>query len=177
LDLLFPKDDIVVSAMIESLFVTHARALGAYFRRRLGKDVDTDDLIQEVYVRLLRVNVKDIRNAEAYLFAVAANLWKEQALLQSRNRKLRDVDDPLVQEQLADMPSFEGKLDAEMHAKRLRRALHELPPKCQAVVAMHYRHGMNYEQIGAQLEISVHMVKKYIMYALAHCRRRMAGLR
>jgi RNA polymerase sigma-70 factor (ECF subfamily) len=111
------------------------------------------------------------------LFTIAGNLAKEQALLQSRNRSQRDADDPMVREQLAAAPNVEGQLDTEMRVRRLHRALHELPPKCQAVVAMHYRHGMNYEQIGAQLEISANMVKKYVMYALAHCRRRMAGLR
>jgi len=163
--------------MIESLFTTHAPALAALFRRRLGSNVDTDDLIQEVYVRMLGANLDGVRNVDAYLFAVAANLWKEQALLQNRNRTLRDVDDPAVQDQLAATSNIEGDLDAEARIQRLNRALRELTPKCQAVVAMHYRHRMNYEQIGAQLEISPHMVKKHIVYALAHCRRRMSGLR
>jgi RNA polymerase sigma-70 factor (ECF subfamily) len=126
---------------------------------------------------MLGANVKGIRNIEAYLFTVAANLAREQALVQSRNRSLRDADDPVVQEQLAAAPNVEGQLDAEVRMRRLRAVLHELTPKCQAVVAMHYQHGMTYEQIGAQLEISAHMVKKYVTYALAHCRRRMAGLR
>jgi RNA polymerase sigma factor (sigma-70 family) len=166
-----------VSGKIESLFLAHARALGALFRRRLGKDADTEDLIQEVYVRLLGANLNGIRNIEAYLFTVAANLGKERALSQSRDRGLRDVDDPLVQEELAATPNVEAQLDTEARARRLRKVLHELSPKCQAVVAMHYRHGMNYEQIGTQLDISANMVKKYVVQALAHCRRRMAGSR
>ena len=164
-------------AVIEALFATHARALGALFRRRLGRDCEPDELIQEVYVRLLSANLDGVRNPDAYLFAVAANLAKEHALLQSRNRNRRDVEDPLIQDQLAYLPSFEGQVDAELRTRRLAKALRELPVKCQAVVSMRYRQGMEYEQIAERLEISVHMVKKYVRYALAHCRRRMGGLR
>jgi len=163
-----------VSTIIEGLFLTHARSLAALFRRRLGRDADTDDLIQEVYVRLLGAQLEDIRNIDAYLFTVAANLIKERAFSQSRNRNVRDVDDDLVQEELAATPNFDAQLDIEARSRRLRKALQELSPKCQAVVAMHYRHGMNYDEIGAHLEISAHMVKKYVTRALAHCRRRMA---
>jgi RNA polymerase sigma factor (sigma-70 family) len=162
-----------MSGIIESLFLSHARALSALFRRRLGKDADTEDLIQEVYVRLLGANLDGIRNVEAYLFTVAANLGKERAFLQRRNRSLRDFDDPEVQEELAATPNVEAQLDTEARSSRLHEALRELSPKCQTVVAMHYRHGMNYEQIGAQLDISAHMVKKYVTHALAHCRRKM----
>jgi RNA polymerase sigma-70 factor (ECF subfamily) len=164
-------------AVIEALFATHARALGALFRRRLGRDCEPEELVQEVYVRLLSANLDGVRNPDAYLFAVASNLAKEHALLQSRNRNRRDVDDPLIQDQLAYLPSFEGQVDTELRTKRLGKALRELPVKCQAVISMRYRHGMDFDQIADQLEISVHMVKKYVKYALAHCRRRMGGLR
>ena len=83
------RDDSNVPVMIESLFTTHAPALAALFRRRLGSNVDTDDLIQEVYVRMLGANLDGVRNVDAYLFAVAANLWKEQALLACRYLRLQ----------------------------------------------------------------------------------------
>jgi len=60
--------------------------------------------------------------------------------------------------------------------KRLRQVLRELPPKCQAAVSLQYWQGLSYAEIGQQLDISPHMVKKYLSRALAHCRRRMARL-
>jgi DNA-directed RNA polymerase specialized sigma24 family protein len=42
---------------------------------------------------------------------------------------------------------------------------------------MKYQHGLKYDEIARQLDISPHMVQKYLGIALAHCRRRMAGLK
>jgi hypothetical protein len=48
------------------------------------------------------------------------------------------VDDPLVQEQLAQLPSMGAELDTELRTKRLREVLQQLPPKCQAADGMTY---------------------------------------
>jgi DNA-directed RNA polymerase specialized sigma24 family protein len=36
---------------------------------------------------------------------------------------------------------------------------------------------LSYEEIAQKLDISVNMVKKYLVHALVHCRRRMVSLR
>ena len=69
-----------------------------------------------------------------------------------------------------------GHLDAERRIKRLREVLGQLSPKCQAAVVLQYWQGLSYQEIAEQLEISTHMVKKYLSQALTHCRRRMGRL-
>ena len=86
------------------------------------------------------------------------------------------MDDPLVQEQLAELPSFGGELDTEQRTRRLREVLGELSPKCRAAVELAYWHELSYEEIALRLGISAHMVKKYLSQGLVHCRRRMARL-
>jgi RNA polymerase sigma factor (sigma-70 family) len=131
-----------------------------------------------VYVRMLRVPaMESIRNPEAYLYAVAANLAKEYAQRERRDLVRLDVDDPLVQEQLAELPSIAAELDTAQRVKRLQEVLQQLSPKCRAVVELQYWHGMSYEEIARRLEISTNMVKKYLSQALLHCRRRMTRLR
>ena len=176
-DIPLPGERPVVTALIETLFQTYARQLSALFRRRLGRDADIDDLVQDVYVQMLRADDSEIRNPVAYLFAVAENSCKKRARELGRRRKQIDVDDPVVQEEFAAIPNLEVQLDDETRRRRTSKALHELSPKCQAVAAMHYGHGMNYAEIAAVLEVSPNMVKKYVMHALAHFRRRTRGLR
>src|SRR5580700_6349316 len=58
---------------VEGLFA-YRGALQAFFYRRLRAKVDAADLVQEVYLRMLRVSDPEaIRSPEAYLFTVAAN--------------------------------------------------------------------------------------------------------
>jgi RNA polymerase sigma-70 factor (ECF subfamily) len=50
----------------------------------------------------------------------------------------------------------------------LRTVLAQLSPKCRAAVILQYRHGLTYQEIGERLNVSPHMVKKYLTQALAH---------
>jgi RNA polymerase sigma factor (sigma-70 family) len=163
--------------LVRRLFAEHGGALRAFLSRRVRLQVDAAELAQEVYVRMLRVADTDaIRNPEAYLYAVAANLAREHARRQSSAAQALNIDDPLIREQLAELPAFEGELDDEKRARRLREVLNQLSPKCHAAVVLQYWHGLSYEEIAERLGVSTNMVKKYLSQALALCRRRMARL-
>jgi RNA polymerase sigma factor (sigma-70 family) len=162
-------------ALVEKLFAQHSDALQAFFYRRIRTKPDAADLAQEVYLRILRVTDTDaIRNPEAYLYTVAANLLKENAVADRRQTDLVGSADGCEPEAPV---SVDGSLDTSRRVERLRVVLRQLPPKCQAAVLLQYRHGLSYEQIANRLGVSPHMVKKYLAQALIHCRRRMGSLR
>jgi RNA polymerase sigma factor (sigma-70 family) len=164
-------------ALVERLFARHRGALQAFFFRRLRTKTDAADLAQEVYLRMLRVNDPDtIRNPEAYLFAVAGNLLKENAVADRRQAASVDVEEADALQMLAALSDFGAPLDTSRRVDRLRVVLKQLPPKCRAVVVLRYRDELSYQEIAERLEVSTHMVKKYLAQALGHCRRRMARL-
>ena len=164
-------------AFVERLFA-HRGALQAFFYRRLRTKSDAPDLVQEVYLRMLRVSDTDsILNPEAYLFAVAGNLLKENAALDRRQAEAADADEADGSEPLIELGGFDSSLDTTRRVARLQVVLKELPPKCCAAVILQYRHELSYQQIADRLEVSPRMVKKYLTQALRHCRRRMARLR
>jgi RNA polymerase sigma-70 factor (ECF subfamily) len=163
--------------LVKRLFAEHHGALQAFFRRRAGCQLEAADLAQEVYLRMLRVSdMNAIRDLESYLFGVASHVAKEHAAREWRRGTTVDVNDATIQEQIAELPSFGGQIDAEQRVKRLREVLRQLPPKCHAAVVLQYRNGLSYVEIAERLGISTHMVKKYLGQALGHCRRRMARL-
>jgi RNA polymerase sigma-70 factor (ECF subfamily) len=164
-------------ALIEWLAAEHGTRLRAFFSRRVRQQPDVAELVQEVYLRMLRVrDIDEVENPEAYLYTVASNLAKEHNARKHIPQEPLDIDDPSVQEQLAVLPPMGEYVDKEVRVKRLREVLAQLSPKCYAAVVMHYSHGMSHAAIAEQLEISPHMVKKYLSQALVHCRRRMARL-
>ena len=114
--------------LVERLFAEHGGSLQAFLFRRVRKHPDAAELAQEVYVRMLRVpDIESVRNPEAYLYTVASNLAKEHARHERRDGDVVNVDDPLVQEQLAELPLYAGQLDAQERIKRLREVLHRCP--------------------------------------------------
>jgi RNA polymerase sigma factor (sigma-70 family) len=164
-------------ALLERLFARHRSALHAFFFRHLRTKADAADLAQEVYLRMLRVkDPHTIRNPEAYLFAVAGNLLKENAVADRRQATSVDVGEADALQMLGALSDFGAPLDSRQRVDRLRIVLKQLPPKCLAVVVLRYRDELGYQEIAERLEVSTHMVKKYLAQALVHCRRRMARL-
>jgi RNA polymerase sigma-70 factor (ECF subfamily) len=167
----------IKQALVVRLFAEQSDALRDFFRWRVPRRADVEEYVQDVYLRILKMSDTDtIRDPEAYLFTVARNLLAERSMLTRRERGNLDVNDPNVQEQLSEVPSFGGQIDAERRIKRLREVLRELAPKPHAAVVLHYWHGLSYEEVAEKLGVSTHSVKKYLKQALALCRRRMTSL-
>lgn len=161
------------------LFTRRRGWLHSYFRRRLAQPADAQDLAQEVYLRLLRVDRGEaaaIADPEAYLFTVAANLAKEHAVLQ-RRRALQVDFEQVYPDLEAPGADADEALDRGARERRLATALQQLPPRHRAVMLMQYREGLSYADIAQRLGVSTHMVKKYVVKALALCRREMAEYR
>lgn len=155
------------------IFARREGWLLGYFRRRLAQPADARDLVQEVYLRLLHTDRGDaatIADPEAYLFTVAANLVKEEAVL--HRRRALHVDVTLVLPELeAHEAAADELLDRQRRERLLAEALQRLPPRHRAVMLMQYRERLSYAEIAKRLGVSTHMVKKYVVQALALCRR------
>jgi RNA polymerase sigma-70 factor (ECF subfamily) len=164
-------------ALIATLFAKHAARVRRVLSRRVRRQAEIEELVQEVYLRMLRVsNIETLQNPEAYLCTVASNLAKEHAARERFTHRAIDMDDPSVQDQLAELPAFGAQIDADVRIERLREVLRTLSPKCHAAVVLAYWHGMSYQAIAERLGISPNMVKKYLSQALVKCRLRMARL-
>jgi RNA polymerase sigma-70 factor (ECF subfamily) len=161
----------------ERVFAANHSALQGFLRRRVTHAWDVQDLAQEVYVRILRIDEKRaeaIADPRAYLFTVASNLIKEHAMLQKRHALGVDIAQVLPGLE-APQGSAEDEAEREFRRQRLARTLDRLPPRCKAVLLMQHRDGMSYEEIAKQFGVSSHMVKKYVVRALMLCRNDLAG--
>jgi RNA polymerase sigma-70 factor (ECF subfamily) len=161
---------------LAQLFEEQHDTLNRYFLKRTAHAWDAQDLVQELYLRLLRTDrsgAELIEKPEAYLFTVAANLVKEHAARKQRSPKTGDeVNDVL--ERLFTPCNAAADVDRDLRRQRLAAVIMRLTPKCRAALVMHYRDELGYREIGERLNISTHMVKKYIVKALAVCRVGMA---
>jgi RNA polymerase sigma factor (sigma-70 family) len=158
------------------LFEEQHDTLSRYFLKRTAHAWDAQDLVQELYLRLLRADRSGgeaILNPEAYLFTVAANLLKEHAARRQRSPLGSDELEDVI-ERLATPCDAAAGVDRNLRRQRLADIIARLTPKCRAVLVMHYRDELGYREIAERLNISTHMVKKYIVKALATCRSGMA---
>lgn len=155
----------------------HGKQLQRFFASRVSEPSDADDLVQETYLRLLRVKRQDlVRCPKAYIFRIAANLAHEHWLRRSSRASLVARSDLSPAEANAgDVQAFEASspeasATTSEQLEQLATLLNELPPKAWAALIWAHRDGLSYKEISARLSVSTNMVKKYLIRALAACR-------
>jgi RNA polymerase sigma-70 factor (ECF subfamily) len=140
---------------------------------RLADRAEAQDLAQEVFLRLLRVDTLDlVKNPRAYLFRVAVNVageWRLRAR-QRQPHSSKELDE------LVSLEDLEGTLERQQTGEAVRRALEELPLILRQVLVLHCRDNMTYEQIADELGITRRMVKRYVARGYAEMRERMTPL-
>ncbi|WP_232821080.1 sigma-70 family RNA polymerase sigma factor [Dyella sp. C11] len=164
------------NAGLAQLFEEQHDTLNRYFLKRTAHAWDAQDLVQELYLRLLRTDRDGtdlIEKPEAYLFTVAANLVKEHAMRKQRSPRTGDEVSEVLERLFTPCDAAAG-VDRDLRRQRLAAVIMRLTPKCRAALVMHYRDELGYREIGERLNISTHMVKKYMVKALAVCRVGMA---
>lgn len=144
--------------------------LQRFLMRRLRSVHNAQDLAQEAYLRLLRVDRAElVRQPRAYLYRIALNLVLEFQLRARREPITYDsttFDE--AAEQLSDTAVDESEREAD--AEQIEQILAQLPPLYRAIFLLRKRDGLSYQEIAQQLDISVHTVKKYLARAVAKCR-------
>ena len=153
---------------LERLFDDSGRRFLRYLASRLKDGTDADDLAQEVYLRLLRVDDSVlIRDPRRYALRVATNVAYEWGRL-SRHKRVH-LGDELLEDRESGVA---GPFEQACHAQEfdtLSQALDELSPIRRAVVLLHVRDGLTYSQIAAHVRLSVSMVGKHLALGLAAC--------
>lgn len=126
---------------------------------------DTDDLIQEAFLRMqLYCNDHVVEKAEAFLVRTALNLSADQA------RRERYV--PVGQGLLETLPLIDPSPTPDVvcaHQQRLQRwyqAVARLSPRQREVFLLNRLEGYSYPQIAARLKISTSMVEKHVARAV-----------
>jgi RNA polymerase sigma-70 factor (ECF subfamily) len=162
-------------AFVNELVQEHGQRLRSFLARRLhGAGADLSDLVQEVYLRLLRIpNVQTIRSPRAYLFTVAIHVLHQHRLNLASCPEAVDIVEelPTLQARSGDNPA--EQIETWDQLEGFYQVLGELPPKTYAVFVLHRQYGYSREEIASQLGLSYAMVKKHLAQALVHCRRRL----
>lgn len=145
----------------------HGR-LQVFLRRGVRTDADVQDLTQEVFLRLLRVeNPELIEAPHAYLYRIAVHVLSEWRARERRS-KLHDSDG------LEGLPSDDSPhqtAEQKSQAMQLQGALSRLPANCRAALVLHTQHQLTYGQIARHLGVTERMVKRYIVKGYAGMRQ------
>jgi RNA polymerase sigma factor (sigma-70 family) len=160
-------------AAVEALSVRFRPALIGYFRRRLGDEVEAEDLAQEVLLRMLRRgNVGDLKDVKGYLFETASSVLIDRERRGTvRQRSSHETFDP--QTHAGETFPIERIFIGRESLNRASIALLELSERTRTIFVLRRLEGMRYSSIAQRLGISVSAVEKHMERAMAHLMERM----
>jgi RNA polymerase sigma factor (sigma-70 family) len=161
-------------AFVAELEKQHGARLRRFLASRLRQTADVPDLVQEVYLRLLRIDHHEtIRSSEAYLFTVAFHVLHQHLMRKAAVPQAVEITTLIEQMESASDTDPVSRAETQQQLKELQSALSHLPPKAQAVLLLHRRDGYSLEEIARQLGFSRANAAKYLAKALLHCRQQM----
>lgn len=150
---------------IGAWMATYGPGLRRYFRRRVS-EADSDDLVQEVFLKLQSAQLdKSIDNVEGYLFRTAHNVlisrYRKQTtraeMLHDQWAEGQDIIDPISPERIA---------IGQEEYQRVLSAIRNLPPRTREAFELHRFGNLTYQAIGQRMGITKESVKDLMHRAL-----------
>ena len=156
------------------MYQSHHGWLRAWLHRRLGNVFDAEDLAHDTFVRVLRgqsvAQPEELREPRAYLTTVARRLlinhYERQSLERAYVVSLQSLPESLV-------PSELDKAVLLETLRELDALLNAMPVKARTAFLLSQLEGLSYEDIAAQLQVSVRTVTRYMAQGFSQCLRLM----
>lgn len=160
---------------VSALEKTHGRSLRRFLANRMRNSMpDVPDLVQEVYLRLLRIpDHESIRNAQAYLYTVASHVLHQYSLRRSVSEPTVDPADIASELEATLETDPAERVQLEQRYEQLGKGLEQLSPRAYATLLMCRCEGCTFDEIGQRLGVSSRMAKKYMAKALSYCQQRL----
>ena len=159
--------------------------LRSFIRRRVPDPLDAEDILQDVFYRLVEANrlLMPIDHITGWLFRVARNritdLFRKKKPEAFSDEAVTDEEGELLQ--LDDLlPSPDAGPEAiyarGMMLDELELGINELPEDQRAVFVAHELEGCSFKEMADETGVSVNTLLSRKRYAVLHLRERLKGV-
>ncbi len=151
------------------LFERHHVALYNYFVKLTGKPQASEDLVQEVFLRILkyRQGYRGESPFTVWMYRIARNAWVDHSKKFKREVAFDEDEHALV----SDDPTPSEYLEEQHQTAQIRAALAKLPAEKREVLVLSRYQNMKYEEIAELLGCAVGTVKARVHRAIKDLRQ------
>ena len=145
-----------------------------FFTARLRSAASAEDLVQDIYLRLDRLEADvEVQSEGAYLYRLGMNLMLDrirgERRTADRDSQWQDLRRVVDQgEDAADEPSPEDAYAGRQRLEQVLAAVAVLPPKCAQAFRLHKLQGLSHPEVAQAMGISRSAVEKHVSAALKH---------
>ena len=162
---------------VAKAFSQYKSVLRSLIYRRLNRQADADDVLQETFVQAYKMEQRQpINHPKSYLYKTAANL-----ILRENKKISHQLTDYMEDCEPFDLSSSEPSAFDHVAGRQeldaLRQAIDGLPPQCRKVFLLRIVHEMSHAEIAEQMGLSVSTTTKHLAKALEKCDAYLRGLR
>ena len=155
----------------EHFFSRHQMSLYRFVRRLGVADEVARDLVQDVYLRLIRQNepARLAKSPRGYIYRIAVNLLRDNLRRERLHTKVvtESISYPA---ELSLVHTPEHILLDKERVGLLQAAIHKLEPQERQILLLHRLHNMSCHEIAAELGIPRRTVERRLATALDFCR-------
>jgi RNA polymerase sigma factor (sigma-70 family) len=170
---------------IAEIVVNERPRLRNFIRRRVPDPADVEDIVQDVFYRLVEANrlLMPIEHVTGWLFSVARNRITDLF----RKKKPENFGEQVIEDQEGELleiedllPSPEAGPDAlylrGLLLDELELALEELPEEQREVFVAHELEGRSFREMAEESGVSINTLLARKRYAVLHLRRRLRNI-
>ncbi len=163
-----PPQDSETAAWFAKEVQPHEGVLRSYLMG-IARPLDIDDLVQESYLRLLRLREQGrIRSPRGLLFTVARNAAHD--LFRRRGRAATSpITENGAERVLDETPGTAEVVSRGQEIELLAEAIEALPERCRAVFLLRQFENLSQREIAKKLGIAEHTVESQLTKALRRC--------
>jgi RNA polymerase sigma-70 factor (ECF subfamily) len=147
----------------KAVILPHEAGLRSRLRRVCPSGFDIDNLVAESLARAYTAkDIERITAGRGYLFMIARNLLIDAA----RKDTIVSLDFVADLDMLRSGDSLEASLTARDELRHLQKIIETLPPQSRRVFLLRRIHELSFQEIAAQMSLSVSTVEKHLARAV-----------
>jgi len=152
---------ILKHSLLDTLFRRHSMELVAFANQR-GGEMESKDLVQEAYIRLLQhPDLESINNPRAYLYKVTANLGSDHHRWQTVRGKHTETEQVEPDNLASPLPGPEALTEGGLLLRKCLSALETLPEIYRHVFLLHRIDGLSHKEIAEAIQLPRRTVERY----------------
>jgi RNA polymerase sigma-70 factor (ECF subfamily) len=152
------------TGLLAELFERHHRPVYGFFYRMTSSRELSEDLVQEVFLRILRYRdtYQPKTSFAAWMYGIARNAMIDNM---RKRRAESSLDDSMPEVPTRDQPVDE-RMRAQQETEMIQRALSSLPADKREVLILARYQDLRYEEIGRILGCEANAVKQRVFRAV-----------